>query len=455
MPSISFLRGLYSRRLADWEAILVKATAANFVFGMILLFGCGGPPPPPPPASDPEVATVIVKTQSVVLTTELPGRVSAYLVAEIRPQVNGLIQERFFTEGAYIQEGQDLYQIDPAPFQAALENAEANLAAMRKAADRARAGLEASIANTARQEAVLELAQTNADRYQELFKKDAITTVQRDQVVTEVKVAEATLHAAEAQEESDRQAVAVADAAIQQAEAAVETAKINLSYTKITSPISGRIGRSNITEGAIATAYQPLPLATIQQVDPIYVDVPQSTLELIRWKRNLAEGLLKDDGTDKVKILLEDGTVYPQEGVFQFRDVTVDPTTGSVIVRIVVPNPEGTLLPGMFVRVIAREGIKEQAILVPQPAVLRDHKGDPITYIVDSEGKVEQRSLTLGRAIKDQWLVLEGLTPGDHVIVEGTQRIQPGEPAKEVPFEPGSKENEKSDPGSQPGPKSN
>jgi membrane fusion protein (multidrug efflux system) len=391
----------------------------------------------------------------VVLTTELPGRTSAYLVAEIRPQVNGLIQERFFTEGADIQEGQDLYQVDPAPFQAALENAEANLAAMRKGADRARAGLEASIANTARQRAVLELAQTNADRYQELFKEDAITTVQRDQVVTEVKVAEATLHAAEAQEESDRQAVAVADAAIQQAEAAVETTKINLSYTRITSPISGRIGRSNVTEGAIATAYQPLPLATIQQVDPIYVDVPQSTVELIRLKRSLAAGLLKDDGTDKVKIVLEDGTAYPQEGLLQFRDVTVDPTTGSVTLRIVVPNPEGTLLPGMFVRVIAQEGINEQAILVPQPAVSRDHKGDPIAFIVDPEGKVQQRSLTLGRAMGDRWLVAAGLAPGDHVIVEGLQKVRPGKSVKEVPFEPAPKEGGRSNPGFQPVAKSN
>jgi membrane fusion protein (multidrug efflux system) len=371
----------------------------------------------------------------VVLTTELPGRTAAYLLAEIRPQVNGLIQKRLFTEGADIIAGQELYQIDPAPFRAALDSAEANLAAMRKNANRARASLEASIANIAHQSADLELAQANSERYRELFKQGALTTVQRDQVVTEVKVAEASLHVAEAQVESDRQAVAAADAAIKQAEAAVETAKINLGYTRITSSIAGRIGRSNVTEGAIVTAYQTVPLATIQQYDPIYVDVPQSTVDLIRLRRSLANGHLKDDGTNQVKIVLEDGTAYPQEGILKFRDVTVDQTTGSVILRIVVPNPDGTLLPGMFVRVIAQEGINDHAILVPQQGVSRDHKGNPIAYTIDAEGRAEQRTLTLDRAIADQWLISSGLAPGDHLVVEGIQRVRPGGLVKEVPFE--------------------
>ena len=187
--------------------------------------------------------------------------------------------------------------------------------------------------------------------------------MQRDQAVTDVEVAEATLRVAEAQVESDREAVEAAEAAIKQAEAALETARINLGYTKITAPISGRIGRSNVTEGAIVTAYQPVPLATIQQLDPIYVDVPQSTVELNRLRRSLANGRLKENGTDRVKIILEDGTAYPLEGSLKFRDVTVDPTTGSVILRIVVPNPEGILLPGMFVRAVIDEGVNEQAIL--------------------------------------------------------------------------------------------
>jgi membrane fusion protein (multidrug efflux system) len=258
--------------------------------------------------------------------------------------------------------------------------------------------------------------------------------------VTAVKVAEATLLAAKAQVESDRQAVAAADAAIKQAEAAVETAKINLSYTMITSPIDGRIGRSNITEGAIATAYQALPLATVQKFDPIFVDVPQSTVELNRLRRSLAAGNLKADETDKVKIFLEDGTEYPQEGTLKFRDVTVDQTTGSVILRIVVPNPDRTLLPGMFVRVTIQEGINEQAILVLQQAVVHDHKGNPIAYIVDAESKIQQRSLTLDRAMGNQWLISSGLDAGDHVVVEGIQRIKPGASVKEVPFVPSPKE---------------
>jgi membrane fusion protein, multidrug efflux system len=268
--------------------------------------------------------------------------------------------------------------------------------------------------------------------------------------VTEVKVADATLRAASAQVESDRQAVAAADAAIKQAEAAVDTAKINLSYTRITSPISGRIGRSNVTEGAIATAYQAVPLATIQQLDPIYVDVTQSTVDLNKLKRKLANGHLKKGGNDSVKIILEDGTEYSHEGKFQFRDITVDQTTGSIILRIVVPNPDGVLLPGMFVRAIAQEGINENAIVVPQQAVARDHKGNPIAYIIGAEGKVEKRDLVLDRAIGDKWLIASGLNPNDHLIVEGIQKAKPGSVVEEDPFEPTLKESEESKPGPHP-----
>ena len=245
---------------------------------------------------------VTVKPQPVVLTTELPGRTSAYLVAEIRPQVNGLIQKRLFTEGSDVKAGQVLYQIDPAPFQAALDNAAANLAAVQKTADRARAALAASIAGVTRQQATLELARTNRERFEEVFKDKAVSASQRDQAVTEAEVAEATLRAAEAQVESDRKAVAAAEAAIKQAEAALETARINLGYTRVTAPISGRIGRSNVTDGAIVTAYQPVALATIQQLDPIYVDVPQSTTELLRLKRRLEDGRLNRDGTNQRKV---------------------------------------------------------------------------------------------------------------------------------------------------------
>jgi membrane fusion protein (multidrug efflux system) len=259
--------------------------------------------------------------------------------------------------------------------------------------------------------------------------------------VTDAEVAEATLRATEAQVESDREAVAAAEAAIQQAEAALNTVRINLGYTRVTAPISGRIGRSNVTDGALATGYQALTLASIQQIDPIYVDVPQSTTELLRLKQRLEKGRLKTDGEDqrKVKLLLEDGTTFPLEGTLQFRDVTVDPTTGSFILRMMFPNPKNILLPGMFVRAVVQEGIAEQAILVPQQGVTRDPKGNPVALIVDDAGKVQQRVLTLDRAIADKWLVSSGLAPGDRLIVEGLQRVRPGAAVKVVPFH-GSKD---------------
>jgi membrane fusion protein (multidrug efflux system) len=423
----------------------------------LFLSGCDRPTQSQPPPSIPEVATVTVSTQPVVLTTELPGRTSSYLVAEIRPQVNGLIQKRLFTEGSDVKAGQVLYEIDPAPFQATLDHAAANLTAMQKTADRARAAQGASIAGVARQRATLELARTNRKRFEEAFKDRAVSASQRDQAVTEAKVTEATLRAAEAQVESDRKAVAVAEAAIQQAEAALETVRINLGYTKITAPISGRIGKSNVTDGAIVTAYQPIPLATIQQMDPIYVDVPQSTTELLRLKQRSGKGQFITDGEGqrKVKLVLEDGTPYPSEGTFQFRDVTVDPTTGSVILRIVFPNPKYILLPGMFVRAVVQEGIAEQAILVPQQGVTRDRKGNPIALIVDDAGKVQQRMLTLDCAIGDKWLVSSGLAPADRLIVEGLQKVRPGASVKIVPLEAGRKDGVESGKTAQPAEKSN
>ncbi|MBL0714580.1 MAG: efflux RND transporter periplasmic adaptor subunit [Desulfosarcina sp.] len=386
--------------------------------------------PPPPPV--PEVTTVTVQPQKVMLTIELPGRTSAYRTAEIRPQVSGLILKRLFAEGSDVKAGQVLYQIDPAPFQAALDNARANHLAMRKAADQARAALKASIADIARLQVTLELARTNRRRYEEAIKDKVVSAIEVDQAVTEAKVAESTLRAAEAQVESSRQAVAAAEATIQQAEAAQKTVRINLGYCRVTAPISGRIGRSNVTEGAIVTAYQPVPLATIQQLDPIYADVPQSTTELLRLK----DGGLNHEETDqnKVKLILEDDTAYPLEGTLQFSDVTVDPTTGSVILRVVFPNPKGVLLPGMFVRAVIKEGLNKQAILIPQQGVSRDHKGNPFALIVDAESKVGLRMLTLDRAIGDKWLVSAGLAPGDRVIVEGMQRLRPGTTVKAAPF---------------------
>ena len=334
----------------------------------------------------PEVAVATIQPQQVTLTTELPGRTSAYLVAEIRPQVNGLIQKRLFTEGANVKAGDVLYQIDPAPFQAALNTAEAALN---------------------RSQAMLPSIRARVERYKGLLDDRAVSRQDYDDATSALNQAEAD---------------------IQYWKAAAETARINLGYTRVTAPISGRIGRSSVTDGALVAAYQPLALATIQQLDPIYVDVPQSTAELLRLNRRLQDGRLNRDGTgqNKVKLILEDGTTYAQEGTLQFREVTVDPTTGSSILRILFPNPQGVLLPGMFVRAVVKEGVHEQAILVPQQAVSRDLKGNPVTLLVESEDKVQPRMLTLDRAMGDQWLVSAGLAAGDRVIIEGMQKVRPG-----------------------------
>lgn len=342
-----------------------------------------GPSSTPPP---PQVVTVTVKPQSIMLTSELPGRTTAHRVAEIRPQVNGLIKKRLFIEGSDVKAGDVLYQIDPASFQAALSNAEAAMV---------------------RSEANLPAIRSRVSRYDELLAEKAISQQDYDDAAAQLKQAEAD---------------------IQYWKAAVETARINLAYTHITAPISGRIGRSNVTEGAIVTAYQPLALATIQQLDPIYVDVPQSITSLLQIKRSREEGTLepKTDALRKVNLLLENGAAYPYEGTLQFQDVTVDMSTGSVILRLVFPNPEHFLLPGMFVRVILKEGVKDDAILIPQQAISRDTKGNPVALIVDNDDHVQQRMLTLDRAIDVQWLVISGLDAGDRLIVEGLQKVRPG-----------------------------
>ena len=359
----------------------------------LLWTGCGHQQQSQPPPL-PEVAVMTVEPQQIVLTTELPGRTAAYRVAEIRPQVNGLIQKRLFTEGADVKAGEVLYQIDPAPFQAALDNAKAALG---------------------RSEANLPAIRARAERYKELVADKAVSQQEYDDAAAALR-----------QVESD----------ILSWEAMLKTARINLEYTKITAPISGRIGRSSVTEGAIVTAYQPMALATIQQLDPIYVDVQQSTTELLRLQRRLEEGRLNQNGGNQqqVKLIMEDGAPYPLEGTLQFRDVTVEPSTGSVTLRVVFPNPEGALLPGMFVRAVIKEGVNEQALLVPQQAVSRDPKGNPFVLIVGAEDQAQQRPLTLDRAIGDQWLVTEGLEPGDRVIVEGLQKVRPGAEVKAVPL---------------------
>jgi membrane fusion protein (multidrug efflux system) len=390
-----------------------KAVSTALICGLSLTACNRQPEASAPPV--PEVATVTVARQQVLLTTELPGRTSPYRIAEIRPQVNGLIQKRLFTEGSDVQAGQELYQIDPAPFQAALDNAKAALG---------------------RAEANLPAIQSRVDRYKEALADKAVSQQDFDDADAALKQARAD---------------------VQYYKATLETARINLNYAHVVSPISGRIGTSTVTDGAIVTAYQPIALASIQQLDPIYVDVPQSTTELLRLQRRLEEGRLTRNGTNvnQVQLILGDGTKYPLEGTLQFRDVSVDPTTASVILRMVFPNPNGVLLPGMFVRAVVKEGVSDQAILVPQQAVSRDPKGNPVALIVDAAGKVEQRMLTVDRTIGDQWLVSSGLAPGDKVIAEGMQKVRRGAAVKEVPFVAGQKPGAEPAKAAQPASKSN
>ncbi len=422
------------RLLNQIASITLPATA---LLTALLMASCEPQSQTAPPRIIPEVSTVTIQTQQIMLTTVLPGRTSAYRVAEIRPQVSGLIQKRLFTEGSEVKAGQLLYQIEPASFEAAVDNASANLKATQKHAGQMRAVIKANLAEITRLKFTLELAQKNRQRYEESYKEKVVSTLQRDKAITEAQVAESTLRAAEAQLESSREAVATAEATIQQAEAALKIAHINLGYTKVTAPISGRIGRSSVTEGAIVTAYQPIALSIIQQIDPIFVDVPQSTVDLLNLRRHLKDGRLNrsEKEQNKVKLRLEDGSPFSQEGTLQFSDITVDTTTGSVILRVLFPNKEGVLLPGMFVQAIIKEGINKQAILVPQQGVARDPKGNPFALIVDAESKVALRMLAIDRAIGDKWLVSSGLASGDRVIVEGLKRLRPGTPVKDVPFE--------------------
>ncbi len=396
---------------------------AGLIFALSIVSGCKSNVAPPP-AGPPEVATVTLHPEKVVLTTELPGRIAAYLVAEIRPQVSGLLQKRLFEEGADIHQGDLLYQIDPVPYQAAYDQAKAALAS-------AEANVVTAEANVAIAEANLPAVRSRAERLKELVAINAVGQQDYDDASAALRQAEANLLVRRAAVEASRTAVEVS-------RTAMESARINLSYTPIRAPITGRIGRSNITVGAMVTAYQPAALAVIQQLDPIYVDVTQASADLLRLRRSLESGNLKREGESqrRVKLVLEDGTDYLQAGTLKFRDVTVDPTTGSVTLRMVFANPRQVLLPGMFVRAVVEEGVDEEAILIPQQGVSRDPKGNPIALVVSSESKVEQRALVLDRAIDDKWLVTQGLAPGDRVIVEGAQNVRPGASVRAVEFAP-------------------
>lgn len=340
------------------------------------------------------MGVVTLQAQPVTLQTELPGRTSPYEVSDVRPQVGGIIKDRLFTEGSNVKAGQVLYQIDPAPYRASYDQAVAQLASA-----------EATVATD----------KAKADRYADLVKVNGVSRQDYDDA-----------------EAAYRQAVA----AVQQQKAAVEAARINLDYTRVTAPISGRIGVSAYTKGALVTAGQTTALSTIQRLDPIYVDITQSAADLLKLERAVAAGQVNHGGpaTAVVRLKLEDGSDYPLAGKLQFTDVTVDQTTGSVTLRAVFPNPNALLLPGMYVRAIVTEGVDNEGLLAPQQGVTRDQTGQPTAWIVDAKGKAQLRNLRTAQAIGDKWLVSDGLKPGDRLIVEGVQRLQqPGMAVRAVP----------------------
>lgn len=371
---------------------------------LALLAGCekkpagpgaaGGPPGGAPPPV--EVGFITIEPRKVTLTQDLPGRTSAFRVAEVRARVNGIIQKRLFTEGADVKEGQVLYEIDPAPYQAELDRA---------------------LGALARAEANADAAKIKEKRYQQLISTKAISQQDYDDAV-------ATLKAYDADVLSNK--------------AAVQSARINLEYTKAATPVPGRVGISQVTEGAYVQATNATLMATVQQLDPMYVDVLQSSNDLLRLKRALASKELSTDkdGRARVKLLLDDGTEYAQEGTLQFSDVSVSPSTSSVTIRAIFPNPNGILLPGLFVRARLVEGSKQDAILVPQPAVTRNSKGEATVFVVGEADKVELRVLETGRTVGSEWLVLNGLKAGDRVIMNNLQRIRPGAAIKPTPLPP-------------------
>ncbi|MFY2564257.1 efflux RND transporter periplasmic adaptor subunit [Corallococcus terminator] len=356
--------------------------------GAVLLAACQKAAPPQEAYGPSQVTVVTLKAESVLLTRELPGRTSAFLVAEVRPQVNGLIQRRLFTEGGVVKQGQPLYELDDATYRADYGSAKAAL-------ERAQATLT-SAALTARRSA-------------ELTKLEAVTPADNEKAVASLGMAEADVKAAQA---------------------ALQRANVTLGHARLTSPISGRIGKSSVTQGALVTANQPTALAVVQQLDPLYVDVTQSSGELLRLRKELSAGTLKNTDSTPVTILLEDGSRYEHAGSLTFSDVTVDPGTGSFALRVTVPNPDQTLLPGMYVRALVGNGLRQQGLLVPQQGIARDPKGNASALVVGKDGKVEPRVVQASRTVGDKWLVDSGLVEGDRVIVEGLQKIQPGMPVQ-------------------------
>src|SRR4051812_13390913 len=376
-------------------SLLVSATAFT-------LAACGrseaqgGPGGMPPP----EVGVVAVAPRDIGLVTELPGRLEASRVAQVRARAAGIVLQRLFREGSDVKAGQPLFRIDSAPYQAATASAKAALARAQANAGQARA-----------------LAQ----RYKPLVEANAISKQEYANAVAAEKAAEAEVAAAEA---------------------GVQTAQINLNYASVTAPISGRIGRALVTEGALVGQGEPTPMALIQQVNPLYVNITQSSSEVLNLRRSIAQGRYKQAGAQgaQVKVLLEDGSVYPQPGRLLFSDLQVDPTSGQVSLRAEVPNPQALLLPGMYVRVQLEQATVNNAILLPQQAVTRAGQGDSV-LVVGQGGKVEPRPVKVGGVQDGQWIILEGLKAGEQVVVDGVMKLQmlpPGAPVKPVPWKPGA-----------------
>ena len=357
--------------------------------------GAGGQGGPPGGGAAPQVGVVTIEPQRTVLTTELPGRTLPFAVSDVRPQVGGILKERLFTEGSVVKAGQPLYQIDDSRYRAAHESAKARLASAK---------------------AALTTARLKAERY---------ASLRKDKMISQ-------------QDDDDAQAaLEQAEANVQQQTADLDTARINLDYTRITAPIAGKISRSFLTQGALVEANQDEALVVIQTLDPIYVDMSQSSAELLTLRRAVEAGQIgEDDDTAPVTLTLEDGTQYPLEGTLQFREVAVDETTGTVTLRAQFPNPDSILLPGMFVRATIVEGIEQNALLVPQRGVSRDEKGNPTALVVRDDGVVERRVLAVSQTVGANWLVKSGISAGDRVIVEGLQYARPGEKANAVAWQP-------------------
>ncbi|HRN62442.1 MAG TPA: efflux RND transporter periplasmic adaptor subunit [Luteimonas sp.] len=349
----------------------------------LALAACGGSEEAAAPPK-PQVTVAVLESQQVTLTRELPGRTNAFLIAEVRPQVSGVVARRLFTEGSMVKADQPLYQLDDASYRAAANSARAQLA---------------------RAEATLSAARLTAGRVSELAKSAVVSRQDNDNAQAALKQAQADVGAARA---------------------SLDAANVTLGYARIISPISGRIGKSSVTQGALVTANQGEPLATVQQLDPINVDLTQSSSELLALRRELAEGRIDRPEGMPVTIVLEDGTAFAHAGTLKFSEVAVDPSTGSFSLRVEVPNPDNLLMPGMYVRAVLGSGVRQNAVLVPMQGIARDAKGNTSAMVVGADGKVEHRPVVVSQTIGDKWLVESGLAAGDKVIVEGLQKIQPG-----------------------------